>query len=98
MCRDHRCLTTCQKQHRLNEQAGWVDIATGLEIRMTDTCRDHRCLTSCQKQYRQNVPAGQIDVPTWVEVHVMGSRSRVLTTDVSPPVKNNTDRMNQLVR
>ena len=63
-----------------------------------DMCRDHTCLTTCQKQHRQNVPAGQIDVPTWVEVCVMGSRTCVGTTDVSPPVKNNTDRMNQLVR
>ena len=29
---------------------------------------------------------------------VMGSQPRVLTTDVSPPVKDNTERMNQLVR
>ena len=63
-----------------------------------DMCRDHRCLTACHKQYRQNVPAGQIDVPTWVEVCVMESRTCVGTTDVSPPVKYNTDRMNQLVR
>ena len=28
----------------------------------------------------------------------MGSRTCVGTTDISPPVKNNTDRMNQLVR
>ena len=27
-----------------------------------------------------------------------GSQTQVGTTDVSPPVKNNTDRMNQLVR
>ena len=26
MCRDHRCLTTCQKQHRQNDPAGQVDI------------------------------------------------------------------------
>ena len=28
MCRDHRCLTTCQKQHRQNDPAGQVDIPT----------------------------------------------------------------------
>ena len=33
-CRDHRCLTSCQKQQRQNEPAGWVDIATGAEIRV----------------------------------------------------------------
>ena len=60
--------------------------------------RDHRHPTACQKQYRQNVPAGQIDIPTWVEVCVMVSRTCVGTTDISPPVKNNTDRMNQIVR
>ena len=32
MCRDHRCLTTCQKQHRQNETAGQVDILTRVEI------------------------------------------------------------------
>ena len=31
MCRDHRCLTACQKQHRQNEPAGQVDIPTILE-------------------------------------------------------------------
>ena len=31
-CRDHRCLTACQKQHRQNEPAGQVDIPTRVEI------------------------------------------------------------------
>ena len=35
MCRDHRCLTACQKKHRQNEPAGWVDIATWVEVCMT---------------------------------------------------------------
>ena len=64
-------------------------------------CRDHRCLANCQKQHRQNEQAGQVDVSTRVEVPVMGdggSQTCVGTTDVSPPLKNNTDRMNQLVR
>ena len=43
----------------------------------------------------QNEPAGQVEVPTGVEVRVP---AHVGTTDVSLPVKNNTDRMNQLVR
>ena len=61
-------------------------------------CRDHRHLIASEKQYRQNEPAGQVDVPHRVEVHVMGgSETCVGTTDVSPPVKNKTDRMNQLV-
>ena len=61
--------------------------------------RDHRCLTIFQKQYRQNEPAGWIDIPTGVEVRVTGlSQTRVKTTDISPLVKNNTHRMNQLVR
>ena len=31
MCRDHRCLTTCQKQHRQNDPAGQVDIRAIVE-------------------------------------------------------------------
>ena len=76
MCRDHRHLTTCQKQHRQNKPAGWVDVPTGVEVHVMgdkDMCRDHRHLTTCQKQHRQNKPAGQVDVPTRVEVHVTGN-------------------------
>ena len=32
MCRDHRCLTACQKQHRQNDPAGQVDISTRVEV------------------------------------------------------------------
>ena len=35
MCRDHRHLNACQKQHRENEPAGQVDIPTRAEIRVT---------------------------------------------------------------
>ena len=31
-CRDHRCLTAGQKQHRQNEPASQVDIPTRVEI------------------------------------------------------------------
>ena len=31
-CRDHRCLTTSQKQHRQNEPAGQVDVSTRVEV------------------------------------------------------------------
>ena len=31
MCRDHRCLTTCQKQHRQDEPAGQVDVPTACQ-------------------------------------------------------------------
>ena len=75
MCRDHRSLNACQKQHRENEPAGQVDIPTRVEICVTgilDMCRDHRCLTACQKQHRQNDPAGQADLPNRVRVTVMG--------------------------
>ena len=34
MCRDHRCFTACQKQHRKNELAGQVDIPTSVEVRV----------------------------------------------------------------
>ena len=100
-CRDHRCLTVCQKQQRKHEPAVEVDVPTLVEFHVRgipDTCRDLRRLTSCQKQHRQNEPAGQVDIPTWVEVSDRGSWTHVGTTDVSLPVKNNTDRMNWLVR
>ena len=32
MCRDRRCLTTSQKQHRQNEPAGQVDVPTRVEV------------------------------------------------------------------
>ena len=32
MCRDHRCLAACQKQHRLNQPAGQVDVSTRVEV------------------------------------------------------------------
>ena len=35
MCRDHRCLTACQKQHRQNEPAGQVDVSTRVEVHVT---------------------------------------------------------------
>ena len=101
MCRDHRHLTTCQKQHRQNEPAGRVDIPTRVEVHVMgnpDTCRDHRCPTTFQKQHRQYEPAGQVDIATLAEVRVtVDPWTHVGTTDVSPHVKNNTDRMNQLV-
>ena len=34
MCRDHRHLTECQKQNRMNEPAGQVDIPTRVEVRV----------------------------------------------------------------
>ena len=55
--------------------------------------RDHRRLTICQNQYRQNEPAGWLNIPTGVEVRVTGvSQARVGTTDISPLVKNNTEK------
>ena len=38
-CKDHRCLTACQKQHRQNESAGQVDIPTRLEVHVTGDLR-----------------------------------------------------------
>ena len=32
MCRDHRCLAACQKQHRQNEPAGQVDVSTRVDV------------------------------------------------------------------
>ena len=38
MCRDYRCITTSQKQHRQNEPAGQVDVFTRVDVRvMGDT-------------------------------------------------------------
>ena len=54
--------------------------------------RDHRPLPACQKQHRQNDPAGQV-----AGVLVMGDPGHVYGPQTCP-VKNNTDRMNQLVR
>ena len=34
MCRDHRCITASQKQHRQNEPAGQVDVFTRVEVRL----------------------------------------------------------------
>ena len=80
MCRDHRCLTTCQKQHRQNDPAGQVDIPTILESLwwgILDMCRDHTRLNACQKQHRENEPAGQVDIPTRVEIRVTGDFGHV---------------------
>ena len=32
MCRDQRCLTICEKQHRQNDPAGQVDVTTRVEV------------------------------------------------------------------
>ena len=32
MCRDHKHLTECQKQHRQNKPAGQVDVPTRVEV------------------------------------------------------------------
>ena len=32
MCRDHRPLLACQKQHRQNEPAGQLDVPTRVEV------------------------------------------------------------------
>ena len=53
MCRDHRCLTACQKQHRQNEQAGQVDVSTRVEVHgMGDPrCREQMyCLETRMNQ------------------------------------------------
>ena len=34
MCRDHRRLMICQKQHRQNELAGQVDVPTRVKVRV----------------------------------------------------------------
>ena len=38
MCRAHRYLSICQKQHRQNESAGQVDIPARVEVRVMSHC------------------------------------------------------------
>ena len=35
MYRDHRHLIGCQKKYRQNELAGWVEVPTGVDVRVT---------------------------------------------------------------
>ena len=35
MCRDHRHLIGFQKQYRQNEPADWVEVPTGVDVRVT---------------------------------------------------------------
>ena len=60
-------------------------------MEIPDMCWDHRCLTACQKMTWSGRHSYQ-------GVRVMGDPTHVGTTDVSQPVKINTDRMTQLVR
>ena len=83
-CRDLRRLTTCQKQYRQNEPAGRLNIPTGVEVHVTGVSQTSVGTTDISPLVR-------------VEIRVMGIRTRLVTTDVSQSVKNNTDRMNQLV-
>ena len=32
MCRDHRCLAACQKQHRQNDPADQLDVPIRVEV------------------------------------------------------------------
>ena len=74
MCREHRCLTTCQKQHRQNEPAFRDNVSSVVDIsgwEITDTFKDHRHPTACQKQHRQNEPVGWVDIATELEVRMI---------------------------
>ena len=101
-CSDHRCLTTCQKQHRQNEPSFWINISTGLEICVIG---DPRQVYRPQMSHHLSKMT-QTDWTSWSGRHSYfgggpcdgGSRTLVRTTDVSLPVQNNTDRMNQLFR
>ena len=80
MCRDHRRLTACQKQHRQYEPAAEVDVLARVEVcvsQIPDMCRDHRCVTTCQKQHRQYEPTRQVGIPTRVEVRLTGDPRHV---------------------
>ena len=95
MCRDHRCLTACQKQYRQNVPAGQIDFPTWVEVHVMGilaTCIDHRHLTTCQKQHRQNEPAGQVDISTRVEVRVTGDPKHVYGPKTSHRLSKTTQR------
>ena len=64
MCRDHRHLTTCQKQHRQIELAGQVDLPTGVEVHGMGGSQTHVGTTDVTPpvKNRQNEPAGQVDI------------------------------------
>ena len=102
MRKDHRCLTACQKQHRQNEPAGQVDVSTWLEVCVMG---DPGHLQGPQTSHRLSKTT-QTVWTSWLGRHCYwnrglrdgGSRTHVGTTDVSPPGKDNTDRMNQLFR
>ena len=83
-CRDLRRLTTCQKQYRQNEPAGRLNIPTGVEVSVTGVSQT-------------SVGTTNISPLVSLEIRVMGIWTHLGTTDVSQSVKNNTDRMNQLV-
>ena len=93
MCRDHRCLAACPKTTQTDDPAGHVDIPA-----IVDLVRSHRFLMICQKQHRQNDLTGKVDSYQGGGPCHRGFWTHVETTNLSPPVKNNTDRMNQLVR
>ena len=99
-CTDQRCFTACQKKHRQNEPAGQEDVPIRVEVRvMGDPRHGHGPQMSHRLSKRT-----QTEWTSWLGRHCYwsggqhegGSRTCVGTTDVSPPIKNNTDRMNQL--
>ena len=101
MCRDHRCLTICQKQHRQNEAASQVHIPTRVEVLVIG---DPGHMKGPQMSHHLSKTT-QTEGTSWSGRHSYqgarpcdgGSWTHVGTRDVPPPGKNNTDRMNQLV-
>ena len=102
MRKDHRCLTACQRQQTQNEPAGQVDIPTRVKVCVIShpghfygPQMSHHLSKTIQTIWTSRVgrhcywSRGLCDG---------GSRTHVGTTDVSTPIKNNTDRMNQLFR
>ena len=100
-CRDHKCLTACQKQHRQNESAVQIDVATGVEVHVMG---DPGHVKGPQTSYHLS-NTQQTEQTSWSGIHSYQDRgpcdgesqTHVGTKDISSPVKNNTDRMNQLV-
>ena len=101
MYRDHRHLIACQKQYRQNEPAGWIEVPTGVDVCVTADPRHIQWLQTSSLLTKKT----QTEWTSWLgRCSYQGGglcdgvfQTHVLTTDVSPPVKRNTDRMNQLV-
>ena len=80
-----------KKQHRQNELAGQVDIPTRVEVPVMSHCLSKTTQTAWTSWSGRHSHQGGDPCDG-------GCQTDVGTTDISRSVKNNTDRMKQLVR